>query len=189
MVRRGVLLVLLGCGARSELYVPEPAVDASFHDAPHELDAGLDVVDEPITFLATCNVPDAAKPDDICTTGLLMESIFQPPSCVNDYFVDAGATGILEYACDGGGNWAAVKFAGTTFPGSIEGTSVDVCIGTTFPFVDGPNCQYSKSTWATAQRIYGDYKTGTLTYTYADKLIQGHSCWSPCVAWGKVDVQ
>ena len=47
-------------------------------------------------------------------------------------------------------------FAGTTFPGSIQGTSVDVCIGTTFPFEDGPNCWYSKSVWSTAQRIYGD---------------------------------
>ena len=190
MTRVVLALCLLGCGASSELDVPGPAVDASVHDVHPDaaLDAGVDVA-VPITFATTCTPPDAAPPTDICSRGVVMGPIFQPAGCIDDYFVDAGAVGELEVACDGGSDWAAVVFAGTTFPGSVHGTYVDVCIATTYPWEDGPNCQFRKSIWTTAQRIYGDYTAGNLTYTYGDKMIQGHSCWSPCFAWGSVGVE
>jgi len=188
------ILALFGCGARSELDVTPPATsDASVRvDARADVeveDAGLDVVEEPIVFVATCNPPDAAIPDDICTTPIAMGNIVQPGGCINDYAVTSGETGVLEYACDGGSSWAAVAFEGQTFPGAIQDDFVDVCISSTYPWQDGPNCGYTKSVWVTAQRIYGDYTTGTLTYTYVDKMIEGHSCWIPCFAWAYVSVQ
>jgi hypothetical protein len=190
-----VAVFLVGCGARSELDVPSPTVDASeeIHEAGPDaiVDAGLDVVEEPIPFVAVCHVPDAAAPapDDLCTTPIAIGQILQPAGCVNYYAVSSGETGELEYACDGGTSWAAVTFQGQTFPGAIQNNFVDVCIGTTFNFQDGANCGFSKSIWSTAQRIFGDYTTGALTYTYADEMIEGHSCWVPCYAWAPVSVQ
>jgi hypothetical protein len=188
-MRAWALVYLLGCGARSELDVPALVDAAASHDAHHTIvDAGLDVVDEPIPFVAVCDVPEAARPDEVCTLGLAMGSINQPGACINDYAIDGGEVGQLEYACDGGSSWAAATFHGQTFPGSIHGHDVDVCIGTTFPFQDGPACGLTKSVWSTAQRIFGDETSGMLTYTYVDKLISGHSCWSPCYAWAPVTV-
>jgi hypothetical protein len=185
------LVFMLGCGARSELDVPVPVEDAATFDAHRDasFDAGLDVVDEPIPFVAVCNVPDAARPDDVCTTTIGMGTIEAPGTCVNDYAVTSGEIGTLELACDGGSNWAAVTFQGQTFPGSVQNGYVDVCIGTTFPWQDGADCDWGKSVWSTAQRIFGDYTTGMLTYTYADEMIHGHSCWVPCFAWADVNVQ
>ncbi len=182
---------LLGCGARSELDVPsEPdaaVLDAHHHVAPE--DAGIDVIDEPIPYIAVCDVPDAGRPAIVCNKTLDMGAMIVPSSCVNDYAVTSGDVGVLEYACESDSNWASVTFEGNTFPGSIHGNFVDVCIGTTFPFQEGAACEWSHSVWSTAQRIFGDYTTGTLTYTYADKMLTGHSCWGPCFAHADITVQ
>jgi hypothetical protein len=187
-----VCLFLLGCGARSELDVTPMGEDASvMHETHHDgLDAGLDVVEEPIVFLTTCNPADASPPDVLCTKTVTMGEFNQPGGCENiHYFVDSGAVGELEYACDGGTPWAAVVFDGQTFPGTLQNDLVDVCISSTFPFQDGVDCASSKSIWQTAQRIYGDYTSGTLTFTYSNKVIEGHSCWMPCDSWADVTVQ
>jgi hypothetical protein len=192
MLRGALVAFLLGCGARSELDVPlEPADASQARDALRDAakDAGLDVVDEPIPFIAVCDVPDAGRPDHVCTVPIGMGTILAPPTCVNDYVVTSGEEGTLEYACDSTSNWAAVTFERQTFPGSIHGNFIDVCIGTTYPWHDGAACGWGKSIWSTSQRIFGDYTTGALTYTYADAMISGHSCWVPCYAHADVNVQ
>ena len=191
MWRALLVVFLVGCGARTGLDVPSP-VDAGVVSLHHEaglFDAGLDAVDEPIPFIAVCTVPDAGRPDDVCTKPIAMGTMSVASTCVNDYAVTSGEEGQLEYACDGVSSWAAVTFGDQTFPGSIQGDFVDVCIGSTFPWQDGANCGYTKSVWSTAQRIFGNYKTGALTYTYADKMIEGHSCWMPCFASADVSIQ
>ena len=96
----------------------------------------------------------------------------------------------IEYACDGVSTWASATFNGTTFAGAVtNGSFVDICIGTIYPWQDGPACNYKQSTWASAQRIYGDVATGAVTFVYDEKQIAGNSCDIACTAQGDIAVQ
>ena len=193
---RGVRLLLcgallMGCGARSGLDVPKH-YDASVLDGPHVHDAGLDAEagDAGVIPLQTvCPVPDAGRPATVCTVSVAVSDILSETGCINDYAIQTGETGQIEYACDGTSTWAQATFSTLTLQGSIHGTFVDVCFGTQYHWQDGANCEWSKSIWSTSQRIYGDITSSTLTYTYGEKIIEGHSCWWPCTAHADIAIQ
>ena len=104
------------------------------------------------------------------------------PTCYVDLLVHEGDQGAVTYACNDPSDFATGVFPGGTFPGSVSGTTVNLCSGTTFQWSDG-------CTWASAQRIYGDVTSGTLTFTYDEQPIQGTGCEPPCTASGTVIVQ
>jgi hypothetical protein len=190
-----VLVFLVGCGARTELDVPRDASEPDVsvvHDASKDVaeedvvDAGPDVI-----FLSPfCTPPDAGKPEKTCTMQGKVGTIVTQGGCYIDVVVHEYDTGTIEYACDGVSTWASATFNGTTFAGAVtNGTFVDICIGTTYPWEDGPACNWKKSTWASAQRIYGDVKTGDLTFVYDEQQIAGSSCDIACTAVGDIALQ
>jgi hypothetical protein len=183
-------LCLLGCGARTELLEPNPAdASVSVHDAHHDVheeappDAPDDVLPD-VPSSPLCAVPDAGIAKTVCTNdakvGIITSSM---PSCYVDLVVHPGDQGFVDYACmNDPSTWALAKFPGGTFTGSVQGTMVDLCTGTTFPWSDG-------CTWASAQRITGDVASGTLLFTYEEQPISGTSCEPPCTAHGSISVQ
>lgn len=183
----------LGCGARTELDVPRDASapDAKVHDAGMDaaeedvVDAGPDVILSPF-----CTPTDAGKPEKTCIMQGTVGTVVTQSGCYVDVVVHEYDKGTIEYACDGVSTWAIAKFNGTTFAGAVTGgTFVDICIGTVYPWEDGPACNYKKSTWASAQRIYGDVATGELTFVYDEKQVAGMSCDIACTAVGDIAVQ
>jgi hypothetical protein len=195
-VKRFVLLFLAGCGARTELYAyaehDAGAPDAHVHDAAKDVieedvvDAGPDVILSPF-----CEANDAGEPppSGICKVQAHVGTVVTQSGCYVDVVVHDGDTGTVEYACDGTSTWARATFDGTTFLGAVQGTFVNICIGTTYPWNDGPACDYHQSTWASAQRIYGDVTSGELTFVYDEKQIAGMSCDIACTAQGTIAVQ
>ncbi len=104
-------------------------------------------------------------------------------TCFVDTVVHEGDDGFVNFACNGDpSTWAGAKFAKGEFLGSVKGTIVDVCTGTTFPWSDG-------CTWASAQRITGDLDSGTLSFTYEETPIEGGPCEPPCSAQGTILVK
>jgi hypothetical protein len=189
-----VFVFLLGCGARTELDVPSDAgaPDVKIEDAAKDVaeedvvDAGPDVV----ILSPFCTPSDAGKPAQTCTMQGTVGTVVTQSGCYVDVVVHEYDVGTIEYACDGVSTWAAATFNGTTFAGAVtNGTFVDICIGTTYPWEDGPACNYKKSTWASAQRIYGDVKTGDLTFVYDEQQVAGMSCDIACTAVGDIAVQ
>ena len=184
---------VLGCGARTELDVPRDASapDAKIHDAAKDV-AEEDVVDAgpDMILSAFCTPSDAGKPAKTCTMQGKVGTIVTQSGCYVDVVVHEYDTGTIEYACDGVSTWASASFNGTTFAGAVQdGTFVDICIGTVYPWVDGPACGYKKSSWASAQRIYGDVTTGDLTFVYDEQEIAGSSCDIACTAVGDIALQ
>ena len=185
---------LVGCGARTELDVPgdASAPDAKARDAANDVteedvvvDAGPEVLLSPF-----CTPTDAGKPEKTCIMQGKVGTIVTQSGCYVDVVVHEYDEGTIEYACDGVSTWASAKFNGTTFAGAVtNGTFVDICIGTVYPWGDGPACGYKKSTWASAQRIYGDVVKGDLTFVYDEKQIAGSSCDIACTAVGDIEVQ
>jgi len=195
MTRLGwLLLLLVGCGARTELDVvihdAGPSADARVHDAVADVteedaeDAGPDVLLSP--FCATGN---EVEPANVCTVQANVGTITTQSGCYVDIVVHEGDTGTVEYACDGKSTWARAKFNGTTFLGTVSGSFVNICIGTVYPWTDGPACNYHQSTWASAQRIYGDLASGELTFVYDEKQVSGMSCDIACTAMGALAIQ
>ena len=187
------LVFVIGCGARTELDVPRDAsaLDAKVHDAAKDVaeedvvDAGPDVILSPF-----CTPPDEGKPEKTCIMQGKVGTIVTQSGCYVDVVVHEYDEGTIEYACDGVSTWASAKFNGTTFAGAVtNGTFVDICIGTVYPWEDGPACNYKKSTWASSQRIYGDVATGDLTFVYDEQEIAGSSCDIACTAVGDITVQ
>jgi len=184
---------VLGCGARTELDVPHDASapDVKHHDASMDVaeedvgDAGPDVILSPF-----CTPPDAGKPEKTCIMQGTVGTIVTQSGCYVDVVVHEYDTGTIEYACDGVSTWASATFNGTTFAGAVtNGSFVDICIGTIYPWQDGPACNYKQSTWASSQRIYGDVATGGLVFVYDEKQIAGNSCDIACTAQGDIAVQ
>ncbi len=188
-------VLMSGCGARTELGAPITAdasiitdansVDAHVADTGHDVtpiaDTGADVVPSPL-----CAVVDGGVPQSVCTANVHVVNV-APSSvtCYVDTVIHTGDNGTVSYACNGSSsNWAVADFgAGVEFTGSVhDGTVLDLCTGTTFPFSDG-------CTWASAQRITGDVASGTLSFTYEEQPIAGTGCLSPCSASGTILVQ
>jgi hypothetical protein len=185
-------LSVVACGARSELDVPEiddaSALDVAHvvtHDAAYKADAGTDV-DVPLS--AFCAVTDAGPPASVCTVNVTVGAMVTQGGCYIDVVVHQGDTGTVSYACNDPSTWAAATFGTQTFPGSVNGTVVNVCIGTTYPWEDGAACGWARSTWASSQRIYGDVTTGVLTFTYDEQEVTGRSCDIPCTAQAIITV-
>ncbi len=186
---------VVGCGARTELDVPggdANAPDVNLVDAAKDVseedvvDAGPDVV----ILSPFCTPSDAGKPAQTCTMQGTVGTIVTQGGCYVDVVVHEYDVGTIEYACDGVSTWATATFNGTTFAGAVtSGNFVDICIGTTYPWEDGPACNYKKSTWASAQRIYGDVTTGNLTFVYDEQQVAGMSCDIACTAVGDIAVQ
>jgi hypothetical protein len=185
---------LVGCGARTELDVPNDAAppDAKIHDAAKDV-AEEDVADaSPDVIIRSpfCTPTDAGKPEKTCIMQGKVGTIVTQGGCYVDVVVHEYDEGTIEYACDGVSTWASASFNGTTFAGAVtNGTFVDICIGTVYPWEDGPACGYKKSTWASAQRIYGDVATGDLTFFYDEQQIAGMSCDIACTAQGDIALQ
>lgn len=188
-----VALVLCACGARTGLDVWSQSVEGGAADVEGPHDAGVDVQEEDVvvfTPTAFCNVSDAGPPASVCSTTLTVDTIITQGGCTNFYVVADNEQGVLEYACDtDASTWARATFEAGTFQGSFDGTFVDVCIGTTYLFQNGPDCQYLMSTWSTAQTIYGNLASGTLTFAYREAEIAGSSCDIPCTAIATVAVE
>jgi len=189
MTRAALSALLVACGARTELVAP-PEMDASVDQVAHDAgvdhaihDAATDVVTMDVNPKALCVLPDAGVPKITCTSPL--HAGFIPPSsstCFVDTLVKTHDDGTLTYACNGDpSTYAMATFDGGTFLGTIQGTNVDVCTGTTFPWSDG-------CTWSSAQHIAGDLSTGTLEFTYAEQPIAGQGCESACSAQGPINV-
>jgi hypothetical protein len=193
-VRSGlaVFVFVIGCGARTELDVPRDASapDVKHHDAAKDVgedvvDAGPDVILSPF-----CTPTDAGKPEKTCIMQANVGAVVTQSGCYVDVVVHEYDKGTIEYACDGVSTWARASFNGTDFEGAVtNGTFVDICIGTVYPWEDGAACNYKKSTWASSQRIYGDVATGGLTFVYDEKEIAGTSCDFACTAVGDITVQ
>ncbi len=190
-VRFGLTLVfLLGCGARTELDVPRDASepDVKPHDAAKDV-TEEDVIDAgPALILSPfCTPTDAGKPAQTCILQATVGAVSTASGCYVDVVVHEYDTGTIEYACDGLSTWAEATFNGKTFEGAVNhGTFIDICIGTVYPWQDGPVCNYKQSTWASSQRIYGDVTTGDLTFVYDEQQIAGSSCDIACTAVGDV---
>jgi len=187
-------LFSVACGARSELDVPETQ-DASALDAARPRDAAHDALPDvtsdvvPVPLSPFCLVPDAGRPASVCTVSVSVGPVITQGGCYVDVVVHDGDTGFVEYACDGTSTWAQATFGAHTFEGSVTGTTVNICIGTTYPWSDGPACDWNTSTWASAQRIYGDVTSGLLTFVYDEERIAGTSCARACTAQADISVQ
>lgn len=187
-----VAVLATGCGARSELYVDiaDAAIDVRpIRDAAPDVevvDTGVDVPKSAFCIANDAGVP--TNPANVCTASLIVGAIAkQSGGCYVDVAVHEGDTGIIHYACNGDpSTWAAVTVGATTFEGAVNGTILDVCIGTTYPWQDGAFCNYAKSTWASAQRIYGDITSGKLTFIYDEQQVGGSSCDIAC--WAQAEV-
>jgi hypothetical protein len=186
-----ILLMCASCAARSALLAPEEedasvVVDAEVDHFVH--DAGVDhdipdvLPDVPTSPL--CTIADAGFPSTLCAKTLVAGKIVPSSvTCFVDTVVKTGAYGSLSYACmSDPSTWAGASFVPGAFAGAIDGTTVDLCTGTTFPYADG-------CLWASAQRIHGDIASGALTFTYEEQPIQGSHCASPCSAQGTLEVQ
>lgn len=187
--------IVVACGARTGLDVPSAVVSEAGFDARRDTgsDAGVTDADTDVPLVplsAICVVPEAGRPPTVCSKPITVVDIGSGGGCINSYAIAPNEVGVLEYGCDDASTWAAATFEGGTFQGSIsdDGTFVDVCIGTHYDWSDGPSCQWKTSVWSTSQRIYGDVASGALTFTYAEKVISGDSCWIPCTALGDLSV-
>ncbi len=187
MKSRAALLLLAACGSRTALVVPEEAEDASVvdgsvrrRDASIDREIAPDVLDEPI-FNPEC-VADAGPPGPNACTGTLHVGTMQLSmlSCFVDTIVKEGDTAKLEWDCNPSGN-AEVTANGKTFHGTYDGTILDVCSGTMFPWDDG-------CTWESAQHFRGDPKSGVLMFTYSEMPIKGTGCLPPCTAFATVTI-
>jgi len=189
-VATAFVIALAACGARTELYAPEEedasVLDAA-HDAPHDardedaiVDAGIEDAPLPSPLCATF---DGAAPTKICTDDVHVGFIdVSMSTCFVDLVIQFGQDGFVNFACDGQSQWANAKFPDGGFVGTIEGSTVDLCTGTVFPWSDG-------CTWASAQRITGDLDSGTLQFTYEETPIEGGPCETPCSAQGTILVE
>lgn len=173
--------------------------DASEPEVKKHHDAAADVVEEDVIDAGPdvavirspfCTPSDAGKPAKTCKMQGTVGAVVTQSGCYVDVVVHEYDVGTIEYACDGVSTWASASFNGTTFAGAVQdGTFVDICIGTVYPWEDGPACNYKKSTWASSQRIYGDVATGNLTFVYDEQEIAGSSCDIACTAQGDIAVQ
>jgi hypothetical protein len=103
------------------------------------------------------------------------------PSCV-DFPVKAGSTGTIEYPCAGGpvtAELGTVSFSGTVNNGvvSLEGTEI-------IPPGQSPD----GCTWQNTHKIDGVLSSGTVAYSYSEKVLSGSNCWSPCTETGSVAI-
>ena len=187
---------LLGCGSRTELDVPAgdagaPDV-AKIHDASLKDVAEEDASDDGPTLILSpfCTPPDAGKPAKTCKVQATVGAVATQGGCYVDVVVHDNDVGTIEYACDGVSTWASAYFNGKTFEGAVtNGSFVDICIGTVYPWQDGAFCDYKKSTWASSQRIYGDVATGSVMFVYDEQEIAGQSCDIACTAFGDITVK
>ena len=116
--------------------------------------------------------PDCARPPQ--TTGCVtiarvVASDFElsSPSCYVDSIIRTGAVGRLQQ-CAGGS--AVIVFDKGVFAASFDGTNVDACTSSRFPFSDG-------CTWQSLQRIEGPLRD-KLVFTYSETHVEGKSCAS-----------
>lgn len=140
-------------------------------------DVGIDAAPSPI-----CVPFDAGSGADAgtCSRGVRVTSVVKSSAtCFVDLAFEVGEIGELRYGCGGGS--ASMVFSRGTFVGGYDGTNLDVCAGTTFPWSDG-------CTWDSAQRAFGNMSTGALTFTYTEAPRPGAGCLNPCTATGTVEV-
>lgn len=99
------------------------------------------------------------------------------PTCFVDMHIATGDIGRLMRCASG----AVVVFGGVTFAGTTDGTSVDACVRTAFPFSDG-------CTWQSMQRIHGRFDEA-VELTYGEHPTNGRACASSsCRARAPIDV-
>ena len=150
----GVVL-LAGCGARSQLLCPVAIV----HD---------DIVDAPLIDATV--VHDVAPDTGLCSVPLHVDSIDVPFGCIIDLRVGHDAT--LGFPCEGGA--ASATFPSGTFTGTVSGGAVNLALATRFEPGDG-------CVWVTHQTITGSLGSGMLAYSYTEAPAPGETgCLPPC---------
>ncbi len=86
------------------------------------------------------------------------------PTCYVDAIPRAGDVGELQRCAQG----YVIAFDRGAFVASFDGTMLDACTSSQFPFSDG-------CTWRSLQRIEGTIRDG-LTFTYSETHIEGQNC-------------
>jgi hypothetical protein len=194
------IVLVLGCGARSDLGTPETA-DATI-DAIEDTtqDASVDgaspllcpAVPPPRPGLNWGPCPPACAGGAPVTVGPITLSA---PTCIVDAVIQEGERGVIVYPChfdhytfDAGGMQIVAEFPEDYpqtefFNGTLDENDIlSVCTATTFLGSDG-------CTWATVQTITGavptacqDQMIGPFTFNYAEQPIAGTNCNPACTA-------
>jgi len=110
---------------------------------------------------------------------LVLGSTPSNPNC-QDFPIEKGSTGVIEYACAGGMTSATLN--GIMMSGTVDPKGNVALIGTNS--VKGPD----GCTWKLTHTIKGNVQSGQLTYNYAEQIVGGSNCWSPCTEVGTVQV-
>ncbi|RYE93555.1 MAG: hypothetical protein EOO75_04090 [Myxococcales bacterium] len=127
------------------------------------------------TIDADCEVGDCQP------TLLVTGSTPSSPSCV-DFPVQAGSLGTLDYPCGGGSVTATL--GAVPFTGSVTDNFVSLDGQVIIPPEQSPD----GCTWLTSHHIEGVIPSGVVAYSYAETLIGGVDCWSPCTEVGTVQI-
>lgn len=207
----GVLVSLLGCGARSAL--PDERRKGGQGGAEGceegEVEACGSDVGACVPGQRTCNGgmfgpcedaigPTAEACDGIdnncngivdadceignCTPTLLVAgSTPSSPSCI-DFPVQAGSTGTIDLPC--GGGIVSASLGDIVFSGSVKDGALSLDGSAT---LIGPDT----CTWHTTHHIEGVFSSGTLSYSYQESVTPkpGQSCWQPCTESGTVTIK
>jgi hypothetical protein len=175
-----VLLVLGGCGARTGLLWPKGDSSDGPRDAAQDVprDLGDDIVIKPLCATDAGSI--GANP---CKRSLKVGTItVSMPTCYIDLAMKYADVGTLLYDCSPTGAASATFSTPRVFFGTYDGSKVDICTGTIFHWSDG-------CIWSSSQRISGDPKGKTLTFTYTEKPAKGGSCMPPCTATGPISIE
>jgi hypothetical protein len=130
-----------------------------------------------------CNgVTDADCEVGHCTpTLLVIGSTPSSPSCI-DFPVEAGSTGMIDLPC--GGGVVTATLGAISFSGSVESGVLSLDGSATLTGPDG-------CLWHTTHHIGGVLSSGTLSYSYHEKVMPkpGQDCWNPCTESGTVTIE
>jgi hypothetical protein len=122
----------------------------------------------------------AAQGEPQCTVKLELTKLRTRAGC----WIDApkrGATGVARFTCRGGAT--KVTLGPHTFTGTVKKGVLSTQATSEFEFSDG-------CVWRTRQSVEGKLGSGSLTYTYSERVVKSDgSCASPCAARGTVDVE
>jgi len=177
---RGFVLVLVACGARTPIADESPIADAA-EDVTVSHDASRDVaLDVPASLI--CANDAGAVGANACTRTITLVSLTKSmSSCFVDVIPKLNVLGKLAYDCNGGNARASFSGDSRVFAGPFDGTMLDVCMGTRFPWSDG--CM-----WHSSQEIRGRPSDGTMTFSYIEAPDNNMGCAPPCTATGVISV-
>jgi hypothetical protein len=147
-------------------------------DAQTATDAAADVT--PVIVDAAPDVPREAAPTTCTATFSVVSLVPSSSGCTLNEEVRAGSPATMTYPCAGGA--VTVRFGSQTFSGTVSAGQITVTNVDQFPF--------SSCTWESTQRISGTLASGTLSYSYSERVVAGGcSGVGACTASGSIAVQ